>query len=315
MDYKCSVSVIIPTYKHRDYVSLTLDSVFKQTFTDYEVIVINDGSPDDTGEVLRPFIEQNRIRYIEQENGGQARARNRGLAEAKGEFIAFLDDDDLWPVDKLEWQVAALREQPAVGVIGGACEFINDDGEHIEDFIPADRSISVETLFSGSPFASPGQALIRTSCLRKIGGFNESIWGADDLDLWFRLARQTGFLTVPKIALLYRIHPANASKNVGRMFVNCLGVVKSNLQVVSPADRLRLSRNAYRWLYSYAGRHLVADLKTNLRTVKIRKAAQNILLLKAFALPSFRDIKLCRRVCSDICPNRLRSVSGNRKGK
>ena len=95
-----TVSVIIPTYNHVDYVAETLETVFAQTFGDYEVIVVNDGSPDGTAEVLRPSREAGRIRYIEQANAGQAAARNRGLAEARGEFIAFLDDDDLWPPDK-----------------------------------------------------------------------------------------------------------------------------------------------------------------------------------------------------------------------
>src|SRR5271170_3450676 len=100
-----AVSVVIPTYNHRDFVVEALESVFAQTFTDYEVIVVNDGSPDDTAAVLRPYIESGRIRYIEQENRGQAGARNRGLAEARGEFVAYLDDDDLWLRDKLAWQV------------------------------------------------------------------------------------------------------------------------------------------------------------------------------------------------------------------
>ena len=114
-----TVSVIVPTYKHRDFVLATLDSVFAQTFTDYEVIVVNDGSPDDTADVLRPLAEAGRIRYVEQENQGQAAARNRGIAQARGEFVALLDDDDLWPPDKLEWQVGCLRADPtAVAAYG-----------------------------------------------------------------------------------------------------------------------------------------------------------------------------------------------------
>src|SRR4051794_22002333 len=117
------VSVIIPTYKHRDYVLRTLESVFAQTFTDYEIIVVNDGSPDDTADVLRPLVEAGRIRYIEQPNAGQASARNRGIAEARGEFIAMLDDDDLWPAGKLEWQVAEMHRDSDAVVIYGFAEF------------------------------------------------------------------------------------------------------------------------------------------------------------------------------------------------
>ena len=115
------VSVVIPTYNHSQYILSTIDSVFAQNYKGYEVIVINDGSPDDTAQVLKPLVEQNRIQYIEQENRGQAAARNRGLEVARGEFVAFLDDDDLWPPDKLEWQVAYLASHAeAVAVGGGA---------------------------------------------------------------------------------------------------------------------------------------------------------------------------------------------------
>src|ERR1700719_2929443 len=103
-----AVSVIIPTYNHRDFVLDAIESVFAQTFTDYEVIVVNDGSPDDTASVLAPLASAGRIRYLEQANAGQGAARNRGIAQARGEFIALLDDDDRWPADKLEWQVGEL---------------------------------------------------------------------------------------------------------------------------------------------------------------------------------------------------------------
>ena len=105
------VSVVIPTYKHANFVLETLDSVFAQTFTDFEVIVVNDGSPDNTAAVLRPMIASGKIRYIEQPNRGQAAARNRGILAANGEYIALLDDDDLWEPDKLQWQIEALRDR------------------------------------------------------------------------------------------------------------------------------------------------------------------------------------------------------------
>src|SRR3954470_24757434 len=98
-----AVSVVIPTYRHRDYVLRTLDSVFAQTYRDFEVIVVNDGSPDDTNRRIRPLVSAGRIRYIEQANAGQAAARNTGIAHARGRYIALLDDDDLWPADKLAW--------------------------------------------------------------------------------------------------------------------------------------------------------------------------------------------------------------------
>jgi glycosyltransferase involved in cell wall biosynthesis len=113
------VSVVIPTYRRQDMIIDTLESVFLQTFQDFEVIVVNDGSPDETAELLAPLAASGRIRYLEQPNQGQAAARHRGLEEATGEFIAFLDDDDLWPPDKLEWQVAYLERNPSIAAVGG----------------------------------------------------------------------------------------------------------------------------------------------------------------------------------------------------
>ena len=218
-----TVSVIIPTYKHRDFVLATLDSVFAQTFTDYEVIVVNDGSPDDTSAVLRPLVESGRIRYIEQANAGQAAARNRGLEEAQGEFIALLDDDDLWPPDKLEWQIEALQSQPGVVLVYGAKTNLNEnvDKDHVRHEYPCG---AVEEAFLVQNWiTSPGQTLIRKTALDQAGHFDPKIWGVDDWDLYIRLASAGEFCYIPRSSLYYRLHADNASKDIWRMYQNaCL---------------------------------------------------------------------------------------------
>src|SRR5690348_1122151 len=110
------VTVVIPTYRHRDFILQTLDSVFAQTMRDFEVIVVNDGSPDDTAALLAPLVATSRVAYFEQPNQGQSRARNLGIQHARGQYIALLDDDDLWPRDKLEWQAQFLDDNPDVGM-------------------------------------------------------------------------------------------------------------------------------------------------------------------------------------------------------
>jgi glycosyltransferase involved in cell wall biosynthesis len=146
------------------------------------------GSPDKTAEILAPLAASGRIRYFEQSNKGQAAARNRGLAEALGDFIAFLDDDDLCPEDKLEWQASYLEKNPSVAAVGGGYELINDSGAAKENVFIYEGVVTAETVSRGNPFRSPGQTLIRAQVLREIGGFNTSLWGADDMDLWFRIA-------------------------------------------------------------------------------------------------------------------------------
>ncbi|MBA2437335.1 MAG: glycosyltransferase family 2 protein, partial [Acidimicrobiia bacterium] len=122
------ISVVVPTYNHRDFVLQALESAFAQTFTDIEVIVVNDGSGDDTEALLRPLVQAGRIAYLEQENQGQAAARNRGWQAARGKYVAFLDDDDLWPPGKLEWQARVLEEQPQTVLVYGPPSRLHPDG-------------------------------------------------------------------------------------------------------------------------------------------------------------------------------------------
>jgi len=246
-----AVSVVIPTYKHRDFILDTVNSVLSQTFRDFEIIVVNDGSPDDTASLLRPMAESGMIRYVEQSNAAAAAARNRGLEMARGKFIAFLDDDDLWPQDKLEWQVLALSNSPDLSVIGGALCVIDKNGNELEVLLANDRMITFESLFSGNPFYSPGQTLIRTDRFRAIGGFDTSIWGADDLDAWFRL-RQTGELKfVNRIALRYRQHPLNASNDVRRIATQSLKVMKRHVRSAAPVQQRLLMARGRLYLYKY----------------------------------------------------------------
>lgn len=212
------VSVIIPCYNHRNTVAAAIESALAQTFTDREIIAINDGSPDDTAEVLAPY--RDRIRYFEQPNAGQAAARNRGIELAEGEFIALLDDDDTWPADKLAWQVEAMRRDPNVVLVYGEDQRVDAGGNAMP---PAPRrgykrpaGRVYDDFLEGCWIASPGQTLIRKSALEKVGGFDASIWGSDDWDLYLRLARVGAFACENRIALHYRVHGANASGDVLR---------------------------------------------------------------------------------------------------
>lgn len=206
------VTVIIPTYGHRDLVLETLESVFAQSYEPVEIIVVNDGSPDDTAEVLEPLVRAGRIAYVEQENQGQGAARNRGLAEARGVYVAFLDDDDTWPADKLAWQVALLEQDPEAVCAYGMHVNVFPDGTRRRQHSRERPSGSVEDEFRRRNWLlSPGQALLRTETVRRIGGFDPDIWGSDDWDLYIRLAREGRFLYRPKEALYYRVHGDNAS--------------------------------------------------------------------------------------------------------
>jgi glycosyltransferase involved in cell wall biosynthesis len=247
------VSVVIPTYRHQDTIISTLESVFSQTFQDFEVIVVNDGSPDQTAHLLAPLTASGRIRYLEQSNQGQAAARNRGLAEATGEFIAFLDDDDLWPPDKLEWQVAYLERDPSIAAVVGAYELIADSIASGTSIVGCEGVITAEEISRGIPFASPGQTLIRTQVLREIGGLDTRLWGADDMDLWFRMALNAKIVAIRRTALRYRIHEQNASRDAIRLYLNGFRMIRKHLRLAPAESRDVIRKNYYIWLYNYLG--------------------------------------------------------------
>ena len=293
------VSVVMPTYGHREYILRSLDSVFRQTFRDYEIIVINDGSPDDTATLLKPLAQAGRITYFEQTNQGQSTARNRGLAQARGRFIALLDDDDLWPEDKLEWQVNFLEQNPTVGVIAGVAQMIDEQGRLGErrDFHP---SITFEFLFEKNPIFTPGQTLIRADLLRSLGGFNPAIWGADDWDLWFRIIRRQEIVMQDRLALYYRMHPTNASKQVGRLLAGCCMVVKGHLKHAAPGRRWRLRRAGYRRIYVSFGSALVAGARHEVKEGRLGSAWRELVALRAMGPGFFLDPAFCAWFLRDL---------------
>jgi glycosyltransferase involved in cell wall biosynthesis len=304
------VSVVIPAYKHRAFIRQTLDSVFAQTFSDYEVIVVNDGSPDDTAAVLEPLIAAGRIRYFEQPNRGQAVARNRGVDEARGEFVALLDDDDVWPADKLQWQVQLLRDRPDVGAVAG--DRIWWDGGAIPELARPEtrpRLLTFESLFGGNPLASPGQVLIRKKHIESLGGFNQELWGSDDFDLWIRLSRITRFEAYDRIALLYRAHATNASGDLDRMLLNTRRVINSHAGAAARSDLPRLLQTANRWIYEYVGSRLVERLQNELGHMQIREAARSCHSLATFAEWGWSDPTLVRRFLREMFPVRRMLVN------
>jgi glycosyltransferase involved in cell wall biosynthesis len=299
------VSVVIPTYCHRDFILTTLDSVFNQTTTDYEVIVVNDGSTDDTAAILAPLIDAKRIDYIEQSNQGQNRARNRGIERARGDYIALLDDDDTWPRDKLRWQIDFLDANPHVGMVGGTLQAIdeNDSFRWKGTFTPV---IDFETLFAANPFLSPGQTLIRANLLKQLGGMNPTIWGADDWDLWFRIAKASKIVMVDRLALYYRLHPGNASKQTARLLRAACETLEAHLRDVAPRDRGRLRTGSHRTLYAGFGSLLVRGAKGQLRHGQLSAAMKSMKEL----LPLWYGILLDNRIRAQFVRDLLTGKPG-----
>ena len=246
-----AVSVVIPTFRREDYIEETLNSVFAQTFRDFEVIVINDGSPDNTAARLQPLVAAGRIRYYEQPNGGQSAARNRGIELARGEFLALLDDDDLWPPDKLEWQVARLRGNPRAVLCYGYAETFGLGQNYRLPASAGPQGNVGDEVVRGCPISSPGQTLVRTQTVRELGAFDPEIRGAEDWDLWIRLGRVGEFIYEERCSLHYRQAPNSVSGNPRKMFRAGMQVLHKHVGRTPLSSRWRL------WLQSrgYIGRY------------------------------------------------------------
>src|SRR6266581_343390 len=189
-----TVSVIMPAYNVAGFIGMALESVFAQTFTDFEVIVVNDGSPDT--ERLERELEphRGRILYIKQENGGVSAARNAGIRAARGTFVAHLDPDDLWEPDYLAEQLAALAHDPSIDALYPDALIFGDAPEagcRFMDWCPSDGEVTIESLFKSRCHVMYSITARRETLLR-IGLFDEDLRCAEDFDLWLRVLKSGG---------------------------------------------------------------------------------------------------------------------------
>jgi len=190
-----AVSVIVPTHNRSSLLRRAIDSVRRQTFSDFEVVVVDDASTDDTAAVVRGYGDS-RIRYIKLTgNGGVASARNAGIAAAAGDFIALLDDDDEWLPEKLQRQLELFhRGGGAVGAVySGYREIDQATSEVIAERLPSLRGQIFEQLLFAGYFTPTSTIVVRAECFRRLGGFDASFRYGEDYDMWLRVAREYGF--------------------------------------------------------------------------------------------------------------------------
>lgn len=202
------VSVIIPTYNRKTYVQEAIDSVLAQTYTNYEIIVVDDGSTDKTNEMLQIRYE-NQIRYVWQENQGESAARNRGIEMAQGKYIAFLDSDDLWLPYKLEKQTKILNARPEVALVSSEAWLINSLGEKIGNQLLGrnanSESLNTEQLCLENKIVA-STVLLRRSASDLVNNFNVNIQYGEDWDLWLRLSLNWELMSIPEPLAMYRQH-------------------------------------------------------------------------------------------------------------
>lgn len=220
------VSVVLPVYNVERFVQGTVESVLAQTYDDFELLIIDDGSPDRSVEICRHF-EDPRIRIISQKNRGLAGARNTGIRHAGGEYVAFLDADDLWLPEKLARHVAHLDRVPEVGISFSRSAFIDQDGNPLNYYqMPRLTDITLGHLLCRNPVGNGSAPVIRASVLAQIAFapdesklewyFDETLRQSEDIECWIRIAVQTGCRVegIPEALTLYRVNADGLSADV-----------------------------------------------------------------------------------------------------
>jgi GT2 family glycosyltransferase len=259
-----SVSVVIPTYNRSCLLTQALDSVLGQTQPPQEVIVIDDGSRDDTRARVDPY--RDRVRYIYQENQGVSAARNRGVREATGEVVAFLDSDDVWHPCKLQCQLQALADHPALALLGTGViewpgEFPDVPAPTAADLLPIPyRRLVVKNYFTTSSL------LARREALARVGPFDTSMSGPEDYDLWLRVANIAPVAKLNLPLTGYRYVPGSLSSHAVRMEADMQRILrKLDERSAWEGDR-SLRRKAHSYCdFSCAVMH--ADAGSRLRAV------------------------------------------------
>ncbi|MBE8966025.1 glycosyltransferase [Nostocales cyanobacterium LEGE 12452] len=302
------ISVIIPAYNAERTIAETINSVQQQTFADFELIIINDGSKDRTIEIVES-IKDERLQIFSYENGGLPVARNRGISHATSEFIAFLDADDLWTADKLELQLMALEKNPEAGVAYSWTCFmdVDEQGKPLS-FLPSPRYAFAGNIYEKllvSDFIHSGSnTLIRRQAIDSAGEFDPTLKSCEDWDYWLRLAACWHFVVVPKHQILYRRTPGAMSSKVEVMKEASLIAMEKAYQAAPPELQYLKSYTLTSFhlyctsLYlqhftdirgiSHARQHLLSAIRLNPKTL-LDKTTQKLvikLLLKQLLPPS-----------------------------
>ena len=272
------VSVIIPCYNQARFLPDAIESTLRQTYSRFEVVVVDDGSSDDTSQIAASYKE---VRTVRQQNQGVAQARNRGLRESTGECVVFLDSDDRLRPRALEAGLETLQRSPTAAFSYGWCDLIAADGSFLA---PSHRRI-----VEGDHYASLLRQnllqmltlMFRREPLEAIGGFELGVDGAEDYDLWLRLARSYGAAPCREVVADYRQHPASLSRKADVVSRAMLHVLQRQAVHVSgfPEREQALRQGLTRWRRVYYAESLVMRARENARAGRWHRLGFDVLSL------------------------------------
>lgn len=220
-----TVSVIIPAYNAGKFLEETVRSVLDQSYSDFEIVICDDGSADNTAEVAKAITDA-RVKYIHQKNAGVSAARNNGAKNSTGKLLAFLDADDIFYRDNLQKKVEALLKNPGAGMAFADCDVIDGAGKKTGEVLTgkAENTLHDLLLWNGTVVPGPSSILVTREAFDTVSGFDTQFSTAADQDFFFRIAHQFKCVRVPEVLTAYRKHGSNMHMNIALMERDHIGV-------------------------------------------------------------------------------------------
>lgn len=249
------LSIVIPAYNVADFIEPAVASALDQSFRDLEVVVVDDGSTDDTPDRLRAMAENrrdNRLKIIRQANGGLSAARNRGIVEAQGDYIGFLDGDDLWHPDKAAAQLALMEADRSIGISYSASLFLQEDGtETSRRQQPDSLRPSLHDMILRNHVGNGSTPIVARACFEIAGLFREDLRSCEDYEMWCRILWQTDRIAVglPEPLTYYRLRRSSLSFNVDRFVAEAdlaMEIIQSSMREVPRRVIARARAEHYR---------------------------------------------------------------------
>ena len=294
------VSVIIPAYNSEEYIVDTIKSVLAQTYKQIEIIVIDDGSTDGTSNILKPYIHK--IKYIKKENGGASSARNKGIVNSNGDYVAFLDADDLWRKNKIEKQMAIFKEFPDVGLVYCDSSTFDKEGvihSSLSEIVETPTGNVLEAMIVHN-FLNNSSIVVKRVCFDIAGLWNENLINGNDYDMWLRVASHYNFWFVDQVLVDTRYHSHGLSSMTDLQCENSIRIqddfVRSLEKSINVSDKI--VHKGYSYKYLVWGQRLFYQEKYSEAKEKLLKSVRHnpgnfkaiIYLLKSFVPQSLINI-------------------------